>query len=84
MHNLGIQQLYEKIRDRRIMGRVALVVGVHRNTVRNQFTGVTPLDPEMVEAATQVLAEVVQQEQEAQQEIESILEEHAPLLAGLD
>lgn len=82
MHNLGIQQLYEKIRDRRIMGKVATMVGVHRNTVRNQFTGVTPLDPDMVEAATQVLAEAVQQEQDVKMEIETILEQNAPLLAG--
>lgn len=84
MHNLGIQQLYEKIRDRRIMGKVATIVGVHRNTVRNQFTGLTPLDPDMVEAAAQVLAEDLLQEQEAKQEIETILAQNAPLLAGLD
>lgn len=84
MHKMEIEQLYEKIRVRRVIGRIAEKVGIHRNTVRNQFKGVSPLDPSVVDAATKVLAEVANEEMQAQQEIDNILKENAPLLAGLE
>ena len=84
MNNNAIQQLYKKISGARKVSRVAEIADTHRNTVRNQFTGVSPLDPEMLEAATKVLEEMVLQEQETKKEIEQILAENAPLLAGLD
>lgn len=82
MHNdmdkIVIEQLYEKIKNSRKIGYLAKLADRHRNTVRNQLTGLTPLEPSMLEAATGVLAEVLKEEED----MANILKQNAPLLAA--
>lgn len=84
MNNKSIIQLYRELSHKRKIGVVAEKVGMHRNTVRNQLKGASPLDPKMLEVATEVFADMQEEEREAQLEIEGILEQNAALMAGLD
>ena len=84
MQQLTIAQLLAKIRKSRLIGKVAEKAGRHRNTVSKQVRGLAILEPEVVVAATKTLEEEQQEKLERNAEIQRILEDTAPLLAGLD
>jgi hypothetical protein len=58
---LELKQLYATLRKYRKVTVVAAETGLHRNTIRNQLTGINPARAETIRAAKDALLQVQEQ-----------------------